>query len=145
MNHWKRWKLTSFICISWWVLCRPLYETNHSRKYFVGKLLLARPLQGCPWLLQELWCILSLCTKVYCEWLFTPHTTFGTFWKMGNWFNGAITKNWKRALIHCGCHMLLHKVCKNMCLEIINETRSNMIYVWTSLYSIWDTIQNCFW
>jgi hypothetical protein len=27
------------------------------------------------------------------EWPSTPHTTFGTFWEMGNWFNGAIASD----------------------------------------------------
>jgi hypothetical protein len=36
---------------------------------------LAHLLQRCPWLLQELRCMSSLCTKVYYEWLSTPHTT----------------------------------------------------------------------
>jgi hypothetical protein len=82
-NHWKAWHFTSFVWVSWWVLWRPLCGMNHSRKDFAGKLLLAHLLQGCPWLFQELWCMSNLCTKVYCEWPFTSHATFRTFWKMG--------------------------------------------------------------
>jgi hypothetical protein len=93
MNHWEGWNLTSFVWIPWWVLWRPFCGSNHNRKDFTGKLLLAQPLQGCPWLLQELWCMSSVCTKVYYEWAFTPHTTFRTFWKMGNWFNQAIASD----------------------------------------------------
>jgi hypothetical protein len=40
-----------FCMISWWVLWRPLCGTNHNRKDFVSRLLLAHSLQGCPWLL----------------------------------------------------------------------------------------------
>jgi hypothetical protein len=90
MNHWKGWNFTSFIRISWWVLWRRLCETNHNRNFFVGRLLLAHLLQRYSWLLQKLWYMLSLYIKVYCECHFAPHTTFGTFWKMGSWFNGVI-------------------------------------------------------
>jgi hypothetical protein len=133
-----------FVWISWWVLWRSLCMTNHSKKFFEGKLLLAHPLQRCPWLLQELWCMSSLCTKVYYEQPFTPHTTFGTFWKMGNWFNGAIANDQERALIHCGCHKLPHKAYRNTCLEIFSEIKNSTIFIWTNFYSIWDTIQYYF-
>jgi hypothetical protein len=83
-NHSKGWNFTSFVWISWWVLWRPFCRTNHNTKDFASKLLFAHLLQGCPWLLQELWCMSNLCIKVYCEWPSRPHTTFRTFWKMGN-------------------------------------------------------------
>jgi len=135
----------SFIWISWWVLWRPLCKTNYNIKDFAGRLLLAHVLQGCRWLLQELWCMSNLCTKVYCEWPSTPHTTFGTFWKMGNWFNGAITSDQERESIHCGCHKLPHKVCRSTCLEIRSEKKSNTISIWTTFCLIWDTIRHYLW
>jgi len=79
-NHWKKWNLTFFVWISFWDLWRPLCKINHNKKYFASKLLFAHHLQGCPWLLQELWYMSNLCTKVYYEWPSTPHTTSWTFW-----------------------------------------------------------------
>jgi len=33
-SHWIGWNLTSFVWISWWVLWKPLCETNHSKFFY---------------------------------------------------------------------------------------------------------------
>jgi hypothetical protein len=50
-NHWKRWNFTFFVWISWWVMWKSLCGTNHNKKDFAGRLLLAHLLHGGPWLL----------------------------------------------------------------------------------------------
>jgi len=140
MNHWKGWNLTSFVWISWWVLWRPLYRTNHNKKKNWKKIITGPPSSRMPMIIVRIVMYVKLMHKgLLWAALYTP-TTFETFWKMGNWFNDQ-----ERALIHYGCHRLPHKVCRSTYLEIFSETRNNTIFIWTNIYLIWDTIWYCFW